>query len=141
MKRIKTFFFAFLLAVFCCQGSALAARNSTVQPYASLYLADYYASLSYDSEAGEVCVNYSVCANKNAASIGVEYIKLYTSSGRYLTTITGSSANGLIITDIDSYTGSYRYQTTADVEYYAKVKVFARAGTGYDSHILTPSTS
>ena len=46
-------------------------------------------------------ISYDVQSNKLASSIGVETVDIYKADGSYVTSITGSTSNGLIETNSD----------------------------------------
>ena len=75
-----------------------------------------------------------------ASFIGVESIKIYKADGSYVTTITGTTSNGLVESNSDICKSFYDYKLTSGVSYYAKVKVFATVGSEYDSRTITTST-
>ena len=66
--------------------------------------------------------------------------KIYKADGSYVTSITGSTSNGLIETNSDICKSYYDCQLTSGIFYYANVKVFAKVGSEYDSRVITTST-
>ena len=84
--------------------------------------------------------SYDVQSNKLASSIGVETVDIYKADGSYVTSITGSTSNGLIETNSDICKSYYDCQLTSGIFYYANVKVFAKVGSEYDSRVITTST-
>ena len=63
-----------------------------------------------------------------------------TLSSYNVTSITGSTSNGLIETNSDICKSYYDCQLTSGIFYYANVKVFAKVGSEYDSRVITTST-
>lgn len=137
MKRTFTFALALTMVLTCFCGAALAA---TLSPRASLTLSSYEVMLKAGSKSGEIRINYDVTASKLADSLGVSSIEIYKSNGSYVTTITGSTSNGLICNNDVSHMGVYSYIGTSGVSYYAKVTVFATVGSVSDSRTVTTST-
>jgi hypothetical protein len=137
MKRTFTFVLALTMVLTCCSGAALAA---TFSPQASLTLSYYEVVLLAGSKSGEIRINYDVGASKLADSLGVSSIEIYKSNGSYVTTITGTTSNGLVRNNSSSHMGVYSYIGTSGVSYYAKVTVFATVGSVSDSRTVTTST-
>jgi hypothetical protein len=117
---------------------ASAAENSDTR--ASLTLSFYNAELVAGDSKGVISVDYDVQSSKMASFIGVESIKIYKADGSYVTTITGTTSNGLVESNSDICKSFYDYKLTSGVSYYAKVKVFATVGSEYDSRTITTST-
>ena len=123
--------FAVVLA-FC--GTAYAVEAGL---YASLTLREYSAKLVKGNSAGDIKISYTVKSSKMADSIGVSSIVIYTSSGDYVKTITGSSDNGLIREDSPMHASSYPCSLTSGNSYYAEVTVFATVGKISDDRVVT----
>ena len=132
--------FPFLLAI-CCLFSLCALGASAVESRASTTLANYPVTIAKGSRSGEIKISYDVQANGRADSVGVSSIKIYESDGTYVTTITGSTGNGLIGTGVSRHRSSYIYSGTSGVSYYAKVTVFATIGSDHDSKTVTTGTA
>lgn len=118
-----------------CGGNAMAAETK-----ASEILSYYLVTIERGSSAGEIKVNYDVRADLSG-TIGVESIEIYKSNGSYVTTITGTTSNGLLKSGSKKHSGTYTYTGTAGVSYYAVVTVSAKAGTVYDSDEITTGTA
>lgn len=71
--------------------------------------------------------------------IGVSTIKIYELDGDRITTIYGTTRNGLI-TSGSSIAGTYTYEGTPGSYYYAEVTVFAENETESDSKTITTNT-
>lgn len=134
-KKILAVFAAALLVVAVCAGTALAHTE------ASPTLASYLAYASPGNNAGKFKVTFLVNATESADSLGVSYIDIYTSEGSFVTTITGTTANGLVGTNNSGIAGSYTYDGTPGASYYAIVTVFAKIGSEYDSHSISTGTA
>lgn len=137
MKRIFTSSFALLLVLTFCLGIAGA---SAVEPRASLTIASYSSTMKAGSSSGQLKIGFDVTASKMADSLGVSSIAIYKADGTYVTTITGSTSNGLIETSSSLHKGTYTYAGTSQVSYYAKVTVFATVGSTSDSRTVTTTT-
>lgn len=123
-----------LIMAFCfalCGGIAVAAETR-----ASEILSSYLVTLTAGDNAGEVKVNYDVRSSRTGV-VGVESIEIYQSNGIYVTTIDGTTANGLLKSDTKRSSGTYTYSGTAGVSYYAVVTISAKAGSIYDSRMVT----
>ena len=83
---------------------------------------------------------YDVKSSKIATSVGVESIVFYTEDGDYVTSVSGSTRNGLVKTNNDNNAGDFKYDLPSGKYYYAEVTVFARVGSDYDSRTVTTST-
>lgn len=138
MKRIISIVLALVVVFICCSGIAMAAESSSMR--ASLVLISYTAGLTSGDNPREICIDYNIKSNGSASSIGVESIEIYRENGSYVTTITGTTSNGLIRTNSSIHKGTYDYTLSSGVSYYAEVTVFAKVGTEYDSRTITTST-
>lgn len=133
MKRVITFLLTFSLTlVLICN---VAEANIT----ASDYLTQYAAAL-IPTETGKYDIHYDVTATKRSDSLGVSKIVIYRSDGTYITTISGSTSNGLICEDSGSHTGIYPGYGVSGNYYYAVVTIFAERDGGSDSREITTNT-
>ncbi len=136
---MKKHFFPFLLAISCLLSMCVVGA-SAIESRASTTLASYPVSIAKGNNSGEVKISYDVQANGKADSVGVSSIKIYKSDGTYVTTVTGSTGNGLIRNGASRHNSSYTYSGTSGVSYYAKVTVFATIGSDHDSKTVTTGT-
>lgn len=120
-----------MLALIC----GVARANIT----ASDYLAQYAAAL-IPTESGKYNIYYDVTATDTSDSLGVSKIVIYRSDGTYITTITGSTSNGLIRENSGTHTGTYRGYGVSGNYYYAVVTIFAERDGGSDSREITTNT-
>ena len=133
MKKLISCFLVCLM-IFSCS-SALAA---SMEPYASLSLRNTFATTSTGTRSGEIKISYQATANKTSSPIGASSIVIYKSDGTYVTTIKGSTSNGLMVNRNTSKSGSYTYKGSSGTSYYAIVNLAATAGSEYDSrNIIT----
>lgn len=107
---------------------------------ASDYLTQYAATLVAGTETGRFTIYYDVTATRRSDSLGVSQVKIYRSDGTYITTITGSTDNGLIREDSGTHTGTYRAYGVSGNYYYAVVTIFAERDGGSDSREITTNT-
>ena len=124
---------ALALSLFCA--TALAVENR-----ASITLGGMTVTAVPGSNQGEIKISYDVKASGIADRVGVSSIKIYKSNGAYVTTITGSTENGLIRTNAIRHRSSYIYTGTSGTSYYAVVTVFADIGADSDSDEATTAT-
>ena len=136
---MKKRFLSFVLAVICmssfCAGAAFATESR-----ASTTLTNFPVSLVKGDKTGEIKIFYDVQAKQIADSVGVSSIEIYKSDGTYVTTITGSTSNGLIRSSASRHRSTYTYTGTSGTSYYAEVTVFAKIGSDYDSRTVTTAT-
>lgn len=134
MKRRITILLviSLLISVTCC----FAAANTT----ASDYLADYGTALFASKTKGYYDIYFDVTATDTSDSLGVSQVKIYKSDGTYVTTIKGTTENGLVREGSFSHTGVYTRAGVSGNSYYAKVTIFAERGGGSDSRTITTNT-
>lgn len=137
MRRIFTLLVVTVM-VLCCFGTAYAANE---EPYrASITLSRYSADLFRGDSSGKAIISYDVKSNSNASSIGVESIVFYTDDGNYVSTVTGTTSNGLVKTNDNHHNDDFECTLPSGNYYYAEVTIFARIGSAYDSRTVTTST-
>lgn len=133
---MKTRFFSFLsatiLAFTLCVGVVSASEAR-----ASLTLSSYSVVADPGSDPGEFKITYDVRAITYADRVGVSSIEIYKSNGIYVTTISGTTSNGLLRSDAVRHRSSYTYTGTPGASYYAAVTVYAKIGSDSDSRIIT----
>lgn len=130
-KRLGSFVLALSFMSVLCSGIAAA-----VEPRASDILSSYNVASAKGSNAGEFLIKYDVDADL-PGTIGVESIEIYKSNGIYVTTITGTTSNGLMKSGSYFCSGTYTYTGEAGASYYAAVTISARSGSIYDSRLIT----
>ena len=126
MKQLFSSTLVVVMVIVCCYGSVSALEAPDTR--ASLTLSSYNVGLTAGDSAGMISISYDVQSNKLASSIGVETVDIYKADGSYVTSITGSTSNGLIETNSDICKSYYDCQLTSGIFYYANVKVFANIG-------------
>ena len=99
MKQLFSSTLVAVMVIACCYGSVSALEAPDMR--ASLTLSSYNVGLTAGDSAGMISISYDVQSNKLASSIGVETVDIYKADGSYVTSITGSTSNGLIETNSD----------------------------------------
>lgn len=138
MKKVFACFLACIMAFSCCAG-ALAVTEDMMR--ASVTISSSVATASSGANTGEVKITYQVRASKTASPIGASSIAIYKADGSYVTTIRGTTSNGLMASNTTSKSGTYTYKGTSGTSYYAKVTLSATAGSEYDSRTVTTNTA
>ena len=138
MKRIFSILLTVMLFIVCSSGAALATNE--IEPHASLTLSYYDIDLSAGDSTGVLWIDFDVRSGKLADKIGVEKIEIYKSNGTLITTIEGTTSNGLVRTKTNIHKDFYEYKGTSGTSYYAEVTIFASVGSDSDSRTITTST-
>lgn len=135
-KRIFSFITALVLLV------STAVTASAVEMRSSPTLAMYNAKITKGAaNSGKIVISYDVSANTEAEEVGVSSIDIYkVKDDEYVTTITGTTWNGLIETNTEWHRSSYTYKGTSGVEYYAVVTVYAKIDGVSDSKPYTTNS-
>ncbi len=134
-KRCLAFLLALSLVTAFCAVPVFALEER-----ASKTLTSYLGVMKAGNKSGELRISYEVYANDYADSVGVSSIALYNSQGVYMTTILGSTDNGLIEENDFSCIGTYSHTAVSGNSYYASITVFAKIGDDYDSRKIVTST-
>lgn len=142
MKRTISMILILSLALSFCLSIAFA--DEEIMPMASLTIMSQCAvmdpGIKTGINTGSLEISYEITAKRSATELGVSSIKLYRSDGTYITTITGTTENGLIgsgVKHMDTY--SYAYGVSGRY-YYAEVTLFATIGDVSDSVTITTAT-
>lgn len=138
MKKVIACFMACLMLIGCC-GGALAATDDMMR--ASVTVTYTQASATTGSNSGEVKITYQVRSSKTSSPIGASSIEIYKSDGSYVTTIRGTTSNGLMSNSATRKSGTYTYKGASGTSYYAKVTLSATAGSEHDSKTVTTNTA
>lgn len=136
MKPLCTLGLVLCLLFTCC--GATLATNLDVQ--SSSTISSCSATLQQGSTKGKLSVHYSIRGKTTMSSIGVSSIKLYTSSGSCVATITGTTSNGLLVKNAFSHSSSYTCSAVSGTSYYAIVTVIATNGSLSDSRQIRTNT-
>lgn len=135
MKKIISMILALSIACALCIGSVSASE--LVETRANTTIADCSVSIEAGSKSGKVVISYTVRANQPADSLGISSIVIYDSNDKYVTTIQGSTRNGLIESKSIRCRGDYTYTGTSGKTYYAVVTAFAKIGSQSDELEIT----
>lgn len=139
MKRIMSIVLTAALALACCFGSAFA--NDEIMPLSSPTLMGHEVTMLPGKVSGELRISYDVAAKRSADEVGVLSIEIYRSTGAYVETIYGTTANGLVRTSAVEHVGTYSYTNAESGKfYYAKVTVYATIDGVTDSETITTAT-
>lgn len=134
IKRVVAFILtiSLTLTLICCFASA--------NTFASDYLSEYGAALIATETKGKYDIYYDVTATRTSDIIGVSKIKIYKSDGTYVTTITGTTSNGLLIEQDFVHAGVYTRYGVSGTSYYAEVTFFVEREGGSDSKTVKTNT-
>lgn len=136
MKRTISVFIAVVTLIF----SSNVTLAADLQPYASLTLSRHYAQAFSGDSRGEIIIDFNVQSSKLSSTIGVESIDFYTEDGDYVTSVSGTTSNGLVKVNTVQYSNEFPYDLPSGNSYYAEVTLFARVGSEYDNYTVTTST-
>lgn len=139
MKRILSIALAAALALTCCFGSAFA--NDEIMPLSSPTIMGQSACMDGGKVPGELRISYDINSKRSADELGVLSIEIYRSTGVYVETIYGTTANGLVRTSAIEHAGTYSYTNAESGKfYYAVVTLYATIGSLTDSETITTAT-
>lgn len=133
-KQIISILLVILIVLLMTLGIAGASTQ------ASDYLTQYTATLVPGDTTGRYYIYFDVLATKTSDSLGVSEIVIYRSDGTYITTISGSTNNGLICEKDFTHAGTYTHYGVSGNYYYAVVTIFAERDGGSDSREVTTNT-
>lgn len=135
MKRFVSLIFCTIFVIFLFGNTAKAAT------YSSDYLSTYRASISTGSQSGQVTLSFYADSYGTMTSIGISSIAVYTASGSYVKTISGTTSNGLLASHTFSNDGTYTLSLTPGQEYYLRLTFVARDSSSGDSKSYTTNTA
>lgn len=133
-----------VLTVFSMSVAPVTAMASGPDDDISICSSDYIGSFNAFAQRGAVSgtmdVSFIVTAPIRASKIGVSQIEIIKASGAHVTTIYGSTSNGLLASNTSMHSGSYTFTGTPGVEYCAKVTFFSSNASGSDSTTMITSS-
>lgn len=132
MRKVRPFLALVVCAalLFLSGAQAYAQAEPRGSQYIFSYLVDAYAG---DSR-GQVKIDCMVKGNFEVQKIGVLKIEIYKSTGSYVTTIHGTTSNGLLSPESSVLHGlTYTYTGVPGTTYYAKVTLCAGTNSDYDT--------
>lgn len=137
---MKKRLFSLFCITFLIASLVTTANASSIQPYASDYLAKYTIAMGPGSNTGELLLAYSVVGTGNATTTGIKKIAVYKANGTYVTTIYGSTFNNLLGASTSYHGGTYTYKGVSGTSYYMLVTVYAGDSYGSDTRTVTTNT-
>ncbi len=132
-KQALIFASLILLIASICQ----VASAAEISPRASLYLSNYGAYLYEGTAKGTVRVEFTVSGTRRSERVGVSKLSIYEGDGTFVTSVTGSVANGLLGEDLKTYMGHFTYYGEEDTVYYMVLTMYAERDGGSDSRQYT----
>lgn len=137
MYRAKKMALVFTSLVLLIASLCQAAAAIEISPRASQYLDNYGAYLYEGSSRGGISVEFTVSANEKADRVGVSKLSIYKGDGTFVTSVTGTVANGLLKKDVKTHIGGYTYYGEANEVYYMVLTMYAEFNGGSDSRLYT----
>lgn len=137
MSRAKKMALVFTSLVLLIASLCQAATAIEISPRASNYLDGYGAYLYQGDVSGSVRVEFTVSANEKADRVGVSKLSIYKGDGTFVTSVTGTVANGLLTEDIKTHLGGYTYYGKSNEVYYMVLTMYAEFNGGSDSRLYT----
>lgn len=111
----------------------IVGTRGYAQTMASDYFAGYSVSAHQGGSRGQVDIDCNVKANGAVSKIGVLRIEIYRSNGSLVTTIQGTTSNGLLAPKSSyAHVVTYTYNGVPGTTYYAKVTLCAGTNSDYD---------
>lgn len=137
MKQRKFGFILCLLIALVC----IVDIRTYAQIYASSYINGYAVSALRGNNRGEIYIEADIAAYGAVSKIGVLKIEIYQSNGNHVTTIYGTTSNGLLSPiRSSSHALKYTYMGIPGVSYYAKVTLCAGTASDYDTRVVRTQT-
>lgn len=119
----------FVSAVLIC----IAGTQAYAQTRSSDYFMRYSVSAHQGANRGEMDIECDIRAGGMVPKIGVSTIEIYKSDGSHVTTIQGTTSNGLLSSKTSVVHGlTYTYKGVPGTTYYAKVTLCAGTNSDYD---------
>lgn len=137
MYRAKKMALVFTSLVFLIASLCQAAAAIEISPRASLYLDGYGAYLYQGSSSGSISVEFTVSGTWKSDLVGVSNLSIYKGDGTFVTSVTGTVANGLLKKDVKTHIGGYTYYGESNEVYYMVLTMYAERDGGSDSRLYT----
>lgn len=129
MKKWRLLFAFCMSVVLIC----IAGAQAYAQTRGSDYIKGYAVTAHQGSNRGEIDIKCDIRADGAVPKIGVLKIEIYKSSGSHVTTIQGTTSNGLRSTKNSfAHIVTYTYKGVPGTTYYAKVTLCAGTNSDYD---------
>lgn len=111
------------------------------QARGSDYVKGYSVSAKEGIHRGEIDIACNIAAKSPVQKIGVLKIEIYQSDGQRITTIHGTTSNGLLSSKSNLiHIVTYTYKGTPGMSYYAKVTLCAGSASNYDTRLVRTQT-
>lgn len=111
----------------------IVGTQAYAQTRASDYVAWYSVSAYQGENRGQIDIECNIRAKWAVPKIGVSTIEIYKSDGSHVTTIQGSTSNGLLSPKSSiAHIVTYTYKGVPGTTYYAKVTLCAGTNSDYD---------
>lgn len=137
MKHWKLWLVLFVSVSLVC----VIGTQAYAQTRASSYIEAYSVSAQRGTHRGEVDIAAMITANCAVPKIGVLKIEIYKSDGTHITTIQGTTSNGLLASKSSFTHGlTYTYKGVPGMSYYAKVTLCAGTSSDYDTRFVRTQT-
>lgn len=137
MKQRKLWLVLFVSVFLVC----VIGTQAYAQTRASSYVEAYSVSAQRGTHRGEVDIVAMITSNCAVPKIGVLKIEIYQSNGKLVTTIQGTTTNGLFSPKSSFTHGyTYTYQGVSGTSYYAKVTLCAGTTSDYDTRFVRTQT-
>jgi len=118
----------------------VTASAAEIMPLASTTITSYSASVAAGRNSGEIKISYEIQAKNVASTIGISTVKVYKADGSYVTTIYGSTSNGLLGSNSNYRSSTYTYKGTSGTSYYTVITFKATVGSETDTKEFTTNT-
>ena len=129
MRRWRLLLALFVSAVLLC----IVGTQAYAQTRASDYVERYSVSAYQGENRGQVDIECNIRAKWAVPKIGVLKIEIYRSDGSCVTTIQGTTSNGLLSTKNSfAHIVTYTYNGVPGTTYYAKVALCVGTNSDYD---------
>lgn len=119
----------------------IAGTQAHAQTRASDYIRGYSVYAHPGENRGQVDIECAIRGNSAVSKIGVLKIEIYQSDGTHITTIQGTTFNGLLASKSSFTHGlTYTYKGVPGMSYYAKVTLCAGIASDYDTRLVRTQT-
>lgn len=124
------------IMISCCT----FAQAADIKPMASVQIASCSAFAYTGSQSGQIDIEFNILATGVMKTVGASKIVIYKSNGQYVTTIIGTTSNGLLRSSSSGHNSMYTYTGTSGTYYYAEVTMYAYDGSSSGTQTITTKT-
>lgn len=130
MKKRLTNILSLICVLALCSGmiGTACARDMGEAALRSSYYIDYYSAWASTGTKREVVISFDVSATNYMELVGANYIVVQEKSGsdwKGVATYWGSTSNGMMASNVNTYAGSITYNGTSGKQYRAVITVYA----------------